>query len=277
MSLVADTSVPASPSTWAGQLAESLRGVFLHRRWITFLVIGVVWQVTAMIANIGLFPTPATVIAVSWQYVITGLFFSELGISMVRIILGFSAALLLGTIVGILMGSRRFWDEFFQDFVVLGLSMPALIYALLCVMVFGLGLTAPVMAIILGAYPFVAVNIREGVKSIDKELLDMSHVYSIDRWRLVRQLILPSLLPFILAAIRVGFTVAWKISVLTEVFGGDSGIGYQMRVDFASFKMRGVLSWGVLFGMVMLTIEYGLLLPAERHFARWRAKVKEVI
>ncbi|MCK6629953.1 MAG: ABC transporter permease [Anaerolineae bacterium] len=277
MSLVADTSVPASPSTWAGQLAESLRGVFLHRRWITFLVIGVVWQVTAMIANIGLFPTPATVIAVSWQYVITGLFFSELGISMIRIILGFSAALLLGTIVGILMGSWRFWDEFFQDFVILGLSMPALIYALLCVMVFGLGLTAPVMAIILGAYPFVAVNIREGVKSIDKELLDMSHVYAVDRWRLVRQLILPSLLPFILAAIRVGFTVAWKISVLTEVFGGDSGIGYQIRVDFASFKMRGVLAWGILFGMVMLTIEYGLLLPAERHFARWRAKVKEVI
>jgi NitT/TauT family transport system permease protein len=277
MSLVADTSAPVSQPTWAGQLTESLRRTFLHRRWVTFIVIGAVWQATAIIANIGLFPTPITVIAASWNYVVTGLFFSELGISMLRIILGFCAALLVGIIVGILMGSRRFWDEFFQDFVILGLSLPGLIYALLCVMVFGLGLTAPVMAIILATYPFVAVNIREGVKAIDKELLDMSRVYSVDRWRLVRQLILPSLLPFVLAAIRVGFTVAWKVSVLTEVFGGDSGIGYQIRVDFASFKMRGVLGWAVLFGMVMLAIEYGLLVPAEQHFARWRAKVKEVI
>jgi NitT/TauT family transport system permease protein len=277
MSFMADTSVPTAQPNWARQLAESLRGFFLHRRWITFLVIGVVWQVTAMITNIGLFPTPITVITTSWQYVVTGLFFRELGISMLRIILGFSVALLLGTIVGILMGSRRFWDEFFQDFVILGLSLPGLIYALLCVMVFGIGMTAPVMAIILATYPFVAVNIREGVKAIDKELLDMSQVYTVDRWRLVRQLILPSLLPFALAAIRVGFTVAWKVSVLTEVFGGDSGIGYQMRVDFASFRVRGVLGWGILFGLVMLAIEYGLLVPAEQHFARWRAKVKEVI
>lgn len=277
MSLIADSSVPATQATWAGQFAESLRRFLFHRRWITFLVVGLVWQGIALVANIGLFPTPLTVITTSWNYIVTGLFFSELGISMVRIILGFSVALLLGIVVGILMGSWRFWDEFFQDFVILGLSMPALIYALLCVMVFGLSLTAPVMAIILGAYPFVAVNIREGVKSIDKELLDLSRVYSIDRWRLISQLILPSLLPFILAAIRVGFTVAWKISVLTEVFGGDSGIGYQIRIDFASFRMRGVMGWGLLFGLVMLAIEYGLLLPAERHFARWRARVKEVI
>jgi hypothetical protein len=50
-----------------------------------------------------------------------------------------------------------------------------------------------------------------------------------------------------------------------------------MRVDFASFRMRGVLAWGLLFGLVMLAIEYGLLVPAERYFARWRARVEEVI
>jgi len=277
MSVAANSSVANSQPTLTIQLVESLKRFILHRRWITFIVLGTVWQITAMTAKIGLFPTPMTVITTSWQYLTTGLFFSELGISLVRISLGFSAALLVGLIVGILMGSRRFWDQFFQDFVILGLALPALIYSLLCVMIFGIGLTAPVMAIILAAYPFVAVNIREGVKAIDKDLVDMSRVYSVDRWRLVRQLILPSLLPFIMAAIRIGFTVAWKVSVLTEVFGADSGIGYQIRVDFASFRMRGVLGWSILFGLVMLAIEYGLLLPAEQHFARWRAKIKEVL
>jgi NitT/TauT family transport system permease protein len=277
MSLIANTTSAAVRPTRTVQLVTSLRRLIFHRRWITFIVLAVIWQVTAMVANIGLFPTPLTVIATGWGYITSGQFFSELGISMFRIILGFTIALLVGIIVGILMGSRRFWDEFFQDFIILGLALPGLIYAMLCVMIFGIGLTAPVMAIILGTYPFVAIKIREGVRSVDKELIDMSRVYSVDRWRLVRQVILPSLLPFIMAAVWVGFTVAWKVSVLTEVFGGDSGIGYQIRVDFASFRMRGVLAWSILFGLVMLAIEYGLLLPAERHFARWRARAKEVI
>ncbi len=157
------------------------------------------------------------------------------------------------------------------------ISLPGLIYALLSVIVFGLGLLAPVMAIMAASVPFIAVNIREGVKSIDKDLLDMGRAYRVPEGKVLRQIVMPSLLPFVMAAIRIGFTIAWKVSVLTEVFGATTGIGYMMRVSFQLFRLRHIMAWGLLFGGVMLLIEYGILLPAERYFARWRPKVEKVI
>ena len=266
----------AQPGRATRILALLKQSVFSYR-WLALLLILGLWQSIAIVVDIGLLPTPTQVIVAGWDLVASGLFFQELGNSMVRILIGFGTAMLVGIIVGILMGSRRFWDEFFQDLVVLGLSLPGLIYALMSVMIFGLGLLAPVVAILLAAYPFVAVNIREGVKAIDKEFLDMSRVYFVGRWRVIRQIILPSLLPFIMAATRVGFTIAWKVAVLTEVFGAASGIGYQLRYNFQLFSMRTMIAWALLFGVVMLIIEYAILVPSEKRFARWRPKVKEVI
>ena len=278
MGLAANTASAAkTQSKWVGQTLSILRQIIFSYRWLALIIILAIWQGIALTVDIGLLPTPMKVIVSGWELLTSSLFFRELGNSLVRIVIGFGAGMLLGIIVGVLMGARRFWDDFFQDLVVLGLSLPGLIYALLSVMIFGLGLTAPVVAILLAAYPFVAVNIREGVKAIDKELLDMSRVYLVDRSRMVRKVILPSLLPFIMAAIRVGFTVAWKVAVLTEVFGASSGIGYQLRFNFQLFSMRNMVAWALLFGAVMLVIEYGILVPAENYFARWRPKVKEVI
>ncbi|NUN02599.1 MAG: ABC transporter permease subunit, partial [Bryobacteraceae bacterium] len=174
---------------------------------------------------------------------------------------------------GILMGSRDSWNDYLKDIVTLGLSLPGLIYALVAVLFFGLSLWAPVTAILATSYPFVAVNIREGVKAISKELLEMSHVYQVKRWKVVSQIILPSLLPFALAGFRLGFAIAWKVSTLVEVFGAVNGIGWQIRASFDAFSVHGMLAWTLLFGLVMLFIEYGILLPLERYLGRWRPKI----
>jgi NitT/TauT family transport system permease protein len=277
MGLATNASAAQARTDRTVQVTKRLRSLIFSYRWLALICVLVIWQVIALTSNIGVLPTPLKVVTAGWELVSTGLFFKELAASMVRILIGFGLGMLLGLIVGVLMGARRFWDAFFQDLVVLGLSLPGLIYALLCVMIFGLGLTAPVVAILLASYPFAAVNIREGVRAIDKELIDMARVYLVNRSRVIRQVILPSLLPFILAAVRVGFTVAWKVAVLTEVFGAATGIGYQLRYNFQLFSMRTMVAWALLFGAVMLVIEYGILVPAERYFARWRPKIKEVI
>ena len=254
-----------------------LRGFFLNRRWITFVVVILTWHFFALTVDIDLFPTPVRVLESLKEILGDGLFLDQLGDSMVRIGFGFSLGLTLGIITGLLMGSRDFWNKFFQDLIVLGLSLPGLVYALLSVMVFGIGLAAPVAAITAASLPFIAVNVREGVRSVDKDLIDMCRIYQIDRGRLIRQVIVPTLIPFIMAASRIGFTVAWKVAVLTEVFGASSGIGYQMRYQFQLFSVRGIVAWALLFGLVMLVIEYGALIPMERHFNRWRPKIEKVI
>jgi len=277
MGLVAETSPVSARAPVVERVAELLLRVLLHRRWLAFLFVLVVWQALSSLDVLALLPTPWRVVEVMWRLVITGAFFQQLAFSLIRIATGFVIAVLLGTAIGILMGSRRFWDSFFKDIVTLMLSLPGMVYALLCVVVFGLGMTGPIVAIVAGTYPYITTSVREGVRNINKELLDMCRAFRVQRGKMVTRVILPSLLPYFLAAVRIGFTIAWKISVLTEVFGATNGIGYMIRASFQAFAVREVIGWALLFSSVMLTIEYGILRPAEKYFARWRPSVGEVI
>jgi NitT/TauT family transport system permease protein len=276
VTLAAKTSAGSRP-TWFNRITELLQATILNPRWLFIIIVLVVWQLVAIRMNTRVVPTPWKVATTMWRAIATGLFFENLAASMLRIAVGFSCSMLFGTTVGVLMGSRRSWNEFFSDLVTFGLALPGLIYALLSVMFFGISLLAPVVAIVGTSYPFVATNIREGVKALDKDLLDMTRAYKVDRWKVVRQVILPALLPFVLAAFRIGFSIAWKVTTLVEVFGAVNGVGYMIRGSFDAFSVAGIIAWALMFGGVMLAIEYGILLPAERHFARWRPRVEKVL
>jgi NitT/TauT family transport system permease protein len=278
MSVAMSVSSGQSSLTVGKRVAQYLKGLINHKGWLAIILVLVIWQIISFfLGGHGLVPSPIRTVAVMWEVLISGEFFVQLGDSMARLLIGFTLAMTMGLIVGIMSGSRWFWNEFFKDVIVLGLALPGLVYALLSVVIFGPNLMAPVMAILFASYPFIAVNIREGVKAMDKDILDMSRAYKIGKWKMFKQVIMPSLLPHFLAAIRTGFTIAWKVSVLTEVFGATSGIGYMIRFNFQMFAVRGILAWSILFGFVMLVIEYGILVPAERHFARWRPNISEVV
>ena len=175
------------------------------------------------------------------------------------------------------MGSRRTWNEFLHDLVVFGLALPGLVYALIAVMLFGQALWAPVLAIVLTSYPFIAVNVREGIIALDKNLLDMAKTYRIKKRKQLLKIIIPSLLPFIFSGIRLGFSMSWKVNTLVEVFGSTNGVGWQIRASFDTYSVHGMLAWTLIFGGTMLLIEYRILTPAERYFSRWRPKIDGVI
>lgn len=278
MSLVAESpSSKSRPAPAESRLAQSLKRFILHPRWLAFIGFVVIWQLYAVHRNTRVIPFPAKVADELWDILSSGLFIEHLAASSLRILIGFTCAMLLGTAIGILMGSRASWDEFFKDLVVLCLALPGLIYALMSVMVFGVSLAAPVTAITLCAFPFITVNISEGVRAIDKELLDMGRAYKVSQGKMVRRVVIPSLLPFIFAAIRVGFAISWKVNTLVEVFGAVNGAGYMIRASFLTFSTAGIIAWSLLFAGLMLVIEYGVLVPLERHFSRWRPEVEKVV
>jgi NitT/TauT family transport system permease protein len=89
----------------------------------------------------------------------------------------------------------------------------------------------------------------------------------------VRRLVhvfVPQLMPFILAAARTGLSLVWKIVLVFEVLGSDGGVGYRIGIFFQFFDVTAILAYTAAFIAVVLTIEYGVLRPLERHILRWR-------
>ena len=175
---------------------HSLKRFIFNPRWLSVIILLIAWEALAISRNTRVIPRLERIYIELSHILVSGLFVEHLAASLGRIGLGFAIAMVVGTAVGILMGSRRAWNEFFMDVVLFGLALPGLIYALVSVMLFGLSILAPVVAIVATAYPFIAINIREGVRAINKDLLDMGRAYRVSRANVVRRIILPSLLPF---------------------------------------------------------------------------------
>lgn len=218
-------------------------------------------------------PSPARILAELAEIASSGLLLTHFGATLEKIAVGFSLAFLVGSAVGIAMGTSRWWEAFFGDWVLLLLTTPGLIFALVTAMIFGLSYAGPIVAIIVTSFPFVTVNVVEGVKAAPRELVDMARSYRVPGWAVQRHVIIPFLAPFLFTAARYGFSVAWKIVTLTEIIGGSEGIGFMMRREFQVFSMAGFLAWALTFFAFALFLERVVLQRQAARFFRWRPEV----
>ena len=221
-----------------------------------------------------LVPKPVDTFAEVATIVSTGNFFSEMGSTLRRVLVGFGLAMIVSIPLGILMGTLRSLESFFEPPVILGLTMPGLIWAVLMIMFFGLNETSAYAAVAITIMPMLAISIWQGTKSIDKDLVDMSKVFHASPWSKVVDVILPQLISHILAAIRYGLGLAWKVVVVVEMFGLSNGVGYQVVRGFNVFSMKAVLAWAISFLVVMIIIEFGIIGWLERAVTRWRPRVE---
>lgn len=215
-------------------------------------------------------PTPWTVGAEMWHLASDGTAFVQFGSSIVKIALGFAIGTVVGLPLGLLMGRVRYQKYFWQQpLLVLG-NVPGLAYAVFALILFGIGAIGPVVVVAFVALPYVAMNVAQGVEEVDRRLIDMSAVYGIGRGEIIKSVFLPSVMPFLFAALRYGFAMAWKVEALTEVFGGRSGIGFMIRQSYQEFSVAGVLAWTGFFVIFILLIERVFLAGLERRFFAWR-------
>ena len=114
------------------------------------------------------------------------------------------------------------------------------------------------------------VNLREGTRQLDRDLMEMARVYRFGPYRLLRHVILPQLQPYLMTAARTGLALIWKIVLVVELLGRSNGMGYQLHLYFQMFNVTGILAYSMAFILVIQCIEWLLLAPIERSATRWR-------
>jgi NitT/TauT family transport system permease protein len=230
------------------------------------------WALVSSFTEPYILPSPLEVLREMGEVVRRDDFWVNVFATLRHLAIGFTIAFVLGTTIGIAMGRSPYWDGFFRDYVMLTLTTPGLVFALICVMIFGLSTLAPIVAIVLTSFPHITVNVVEGVRAIPRDLMDMATAYGVDRRTRIRNIVLPAIAPFLFTAIRYGFAIAWKITALTELFGQTDGVGIQIRVEFLFFDIAGVLAWAFFLVGFALVMERLVLQRLERRFFRWRPK-----
>ena len=239
-------------------------------RTASFLLVFVLWQLLASLLDSRLLPTPLTVAMRLKDDIASGELLQNLGITLVRVFFSFSIAMLLGTAIGLIMGSRRRLDILLDGLLMLGLNVPALVTIILCYIWFGLTEVAAVMAVAINKIPMVIVNMREGARAIDRQLMDVARVYRVTPGRTFRHVYFPQLSPYLVASMRNGLALIWKIVLVVELLGRSDGVGFQLSVFFQYFDIVGIFTYTLAFVVVIYLIEWVLLRPLEQSLSKWR-------
>jgi NitT/TauT family transport system permease protein/sulfonate transport system permease protein len=163
--------------------------------------------------------TIATEPSLAWHAVITTL----------RVMASVLLSLALGLALALATYARPWLDGIISDRILVVLSgMPSVGWAILAVIWFKVSDFTVVFVQVMILLPFALINFSEGLRNLDQEVIEMADSFSTRRSATLVHVLIPMLLPYGIAAMRVSYGVCWKIALVSELFGAQSGLGYLM-------------------------------------------------
>jgi NitT/TauT family transport system permease protein len=169
--------------------------------------------------------------------IVSGDLFYNLAVSAVPFIYGFSAAVVVGVVLGIVMGWRMRVGYFLDPLMTVFYASPLVALAPLVVVFFGVGVSAKaIIVFLLAVFPFI-FNACAGVRAIDRLLVNVVRSLGGGEWDLYVKVIFPSVLPYIVAGARIAVGRALIGVLVGEFFAASEGIGYS------------IAKWGDLFAL----------------------------
>jgi ABC-type nitrate/sulfonate/bicarbonate transport system permease component len=204
------------------------------------------------------------------QHLFRGEIWPHVGWSLLEEIGGFGAAIICALILGFLAGFFKGFREYIVPLNGLFMAIPPIAWAPLMVIIFGLGYTTIVIVIFISAVNPMVLTIMEGVLQIQGQEVRAARILGARRWQLFLYVYLPASLPFVTAALRIGFSQAWRALVAAEMIGASVGLGYMVQTAGEVGNSRLVLLGIAMIGLFSYMFERLLFRPIEKRYEVWR-------
>lgn len=229
----------------------------MKNRWIkiTAPVIWLaIWFVVAIIINDSFkFPGPIETLEALFRNIIAGEgFFMTVAVSLLRIILGLAASMILGLVLGTLAGLKKGFADFMEPVITVIKSTPVMSFIILAMIWFSFS-TVPVIICFLMCFPIIYSNTKEGINNTGRELLDMARLYKVKKSRIITGIYMNSVKPFFFAAANICLGLGFKVTVAAEVLASpDYGIGSRLYDAKIYLEPVEVFAWT----FVILVLSY---------------------
>ncbi|HXD97233.1 MAG TPA: ABC transporter permease [Candidatus Acidoferrum sp.] len=249
------------------------------RAWLTRLhlptlaltaILVIVWWVLSLRYGAYVLPSPAAVASGVGEIVRTGEIWRHTAASLARIAVGFGGAVLTAVLLGLLAFLSRLARGVVHDVLAVLNSTSVFVWIVISIIWFGLSNWAPIFTTFMITLPVVASNLVEGVAGVDRRLLEMGDVYRLSGWQKFTAIVVPSTLPYLVAGMKVGFGLALKVSVVAEIFGVTSGIGYVMNYSREILATQMVFVWALVMIAIMTLTDKLVFDTVSRRLTRWR-------
>jgi NitT/TauT family transport system permease protein/sulfonate transport system permease protein len=188
--------------------------------------------------------------------------------STLRVIGSVVLALVIGATLALMARAWPLLDGIISGLIQPFLSaFPSIGWAILAAIWFTPGHFSIVFVQVAILVPFCMINVAEGLRQIDREVLEMANSFTRRRKRVIVLVGLPLLLPYLMGALRIAYGVAWKIALVAELLGSTSGLGFLMLRAQGSADLTTVLAACLAIVALFFAGERLLLDPLARRFS----------
>lgn len=273
-----DVGPPPSRFSRAGSAAYALleRSGLARVVASSAVVLGTWELVGRTVLSSSLFFVPfSDVVAALVDMVLGGGLWIHLYYSLAALGLGFVGGSIVGVAIGIVMGANGFAYRLMSPWVALAYASPLVALTPLFILSFGVGIASKVaLVLVVSIFP-VAVNTTAGFRAADRRYVEMAESFGGDRRRIVRKVLLPASLPFVLSGLRLASGRAVVGVVVGEFFVARAGLGYLISRASQVFRMDQLFAGVILFAFIGLAL-FSLFEWMERRLTPWRAPTEEV-
>lgn len=253
-------------------------GLNLNSYWVTAVVLVAsiaIWQAVSMAGVFPAFALPSPVAV--WQSLIDILrsgyggqtLGSDILVSCARIVVGFAGAVLIGVPVGLMMSRNKIVFDIVDPFLQFVRPVPPLAYIPLLVVWFGIGELPKVILILVGTIPVIIIGTMSGVKSTPALRISVARTLGASNAQIFRKVVLPSAMPEIFTAMRVGIGVAWTCLVAAELIAASSGLGWLVQFAGQALQVSIVILGIVIIGLIGYVMEL-VIRKFENLIVPWR-------
>ena len=233
-------------------------------------VIVAIWAAVSAKYGAYVLPSPAHVLIGFVEILRSGEIWKHTAASLARILVGFGGAVGIALLLALAAFVSRTARGVVHDLVAILNATSVFVWIVISIIWFGLSNWAPIFTTFMITLPVVASNLVEGVESVDRRLLEMGDVYRLDGRQKFTAIVVPSTLPYLIAGMKIGFGLALKVSVVAEIFGVTTGIGYIMNYSREILATQMVFVWALVMILVMMATDTLVFGTLSRRFSAWR-------
>lgn len=218
-------------------------------------------------------PGPGLVAARMWDFVTDPYLLTQILVSLAHIGVAIAISFVLGSALAatarFVPATRMLIDGVLTPFLNAFSGIGWLFLALLW---FGLDHSTVVFAVTMILIPLTAINVRTGLQELDGDLMELGLSLSRAAPRRFARLVLPMLVPYFFAALRMSFGVSWKVVLTAELFGGNAGLGYILNVARQEFDTETIFAVIAFILIFVVLCEQVLFRPVQRRLDRRYAR-----
>ena len=223
-----------------------------------------VWQLSAVLVANPVYPSATSAIADLGPTFSGSNLSSVIGVSLLRLVIGFSLSAVLGVGIGLLIGYSAIARDYLSSVIDFVRSIPFPLVLPLMIIVAGLGTKTVILLMVLTSLWPVLVNTADAARSVDPLVYDVIKACKVRRARAFRRVLFPAILPEILAGLRVAVGVSLAALVIAEMLGAKNGIGYYIVNAESSFDSRATYAGVIVLGGIGWLADTAFLVVERR-------------